>query len=201
MWVIVTLAGLAGLIIFVLCVPLDTAFSLDTSGRPRFKLSFVWLFGLISKELGRKKKKPEEKKEPTREKPKKKRGPGFSTILKIVRSKGLLRQIKKLVKDVFSQLQIRELGVNLKLGLDNPAEAGFLFALIGSTTPFLSLPPQYQIRVQPSLHDEVTFEGYLHGVLRLRPIKLARPLLRFVFSLAVLRVAKILVLSKWKRKK
>ena len=32
-------------------------------------------------------------------------------------------------------------------------------------------------------------------------IKLAMPLMRFVFSLAVLRVVKTLVLSKWKRKK
>ena len=202
MWVIVTLAGLAGLIIFVLCVPFDAALNLDTSVRPRFRLRLVWLFGLISKELGRKKKKLEEKKEPPREKPKKKkkRGSEFGTILKILRSKGLPRQIKNLVKDVFSQLQIRELGMNLKLGLDDPADTGFLFALIGATTS-LSLPPQYQIRVQPSFYDEALFEGYLHGVLRLRPIKLARPLIRFVFSLAVLRVAKTLVLSKWKRKK
>ena len=110
-------------------------------------------------------------------------------------------KITELVKDILGQLKIKELAVNYRLGLGNPADTGLLFALIGSTTPFLHFPPQYQIRVQPSFSDETAFEGYLHGVLRLRPIKLIRPLLRFVFSLAVLRVAKILVLSKWKRKK
>ena len=201
MWVIATLAGLAGLIILLLCIPLDAAFNLDTSEKPRFRLRLVWLFGLISKEVKKREKKPEEKKKPTKEKRKKKRRIGFRTILRILRTKGLLRQIKDLVRGVLGQFKIKELAVNLKLGLDNPADTGLLFALIGSTTPFLSLPSKYQIRVQPLFSEEAVFEGYLHGVLRLWPIKLVGPLLRFVFSLAVLRVIKILVLSKWKQKK
>lgn len=192
MWVIATLAGLAGLTIFVLCVPLDAALNIDTSVRPKFRLRLVWLFGLVSKEVKREKKKPEKKR---------KRRIGFRTISRILRIKGLLRQVKDLVRDVIGQLKIRELAVNLKLGLDNPADTGFLFASIGSITPFLSLPSQYQLRVQPSFYDEAVFEGYLHGVLRLWPIKLVRPFVRFVFSLATLRVVKVLVLSKWKRKK
>ena len=200
MWVIATLAGLAGLIIFVLCVPLDAVLSMDASGRPKFRLRLVWLFGLISKELGRAKKKPK-KKQPPKEKPKKKRAPDFSTILKILRTRGLPGQLKDLVRSLLGQLKIKELAANLKLGLHNPADTGLLFALIGSTTSFLSLPSQYQIRVQPSFYDETVFEGHLHGVLRLRPIKLVGPFMRLVFSLAALRVVKILVLSKWKRKK
>ena len=194
MWVIATLAGLAGLIIFVLCVPLDAVLSMDASGRPKFRLRLVWLFGLISKEVSREKKKPEEKR-------KKKRGIGFRNTLKILRTRGLPGQLKDLVRSLLGQLKIKELAANLKLGLHNPADTGLLFALIGSTTSFLSLPSQYQIRVQPSFYDETVFEGHLHGVLRLRPIKLVGPFMRLVFSLAALRVVKILVLSKWKRKK
>ena len=170
MWVIATLAILAGFIILVLCVPLDAALSIDTSEKPKYRLGLVWLFGLIGKEISRKKKKPEEKKEITKKKPKRKSRIGFNTVLKILRTKGLLSQFQDLVRGVLSQLKIRELRVNLKLGLDSPADTGFLFALIGSTKPFLNLPSQYQIRVQPSFHDETVFEGYLHGVLRLQPI-------------------------------
>jgi len=187
--------------VLVLCVPLDAAFNVDSSGRPRFRVRLEWLFGLISKEIGREEKKPEEKKVVTREKPKKKRGIGFRTILRILRTRGLPRQMKGLVGGVLGQIKIRELAVNLKLGLDNPADTGLLFALIGSTTSLITLPSRYQIRVQPSFYDEAVFEGYLHGVLRLWPIKLVRPLMRFVFSPAVLRVVRILVLSRWKRKK
>lgn len=182
-------------------MPLDVAFNLDMSGKPELKVRLVWLFGLISKELSRENKKPEAKRKITKEKRKEKRRIWFRTTLRILRTKGLPRQLKDLVKDILGQLKIRELGVNLKLGLDNPADMGFLFALIGATTPFLRLPSQYQIRVQPSFYDEAVFEGYLQGVLRLWPITLFGSLLRFVFSLAAFRVVKILVLSKWKGKK
>lgn len=201
MWIIAALAGLAGLFVLVLCVPLDAALIMDSSGKPKFRVRLEWFFGLISKELIREKEKPEEKKVVSRETRRKKRGIGFRTILRILRTKGLPGQFKDLVRGVLGQLKIRELAVNLKLGLDDPADTGLLFALIGSTTSFLSLPSQYQIRVQPSFDDEVVFEGYFHGVLRVWPVKLVRPLLRFVFSPAVLRVVKIVVLSKWKGKK
>jgi len=200
LWVIITLAGLAGLIILVLSVPLDTVLSMDVSGRPKFRLRLAWLFGLISKEFSREKKKPEEKKEVAKEKPEKKRRIGFRNIVKILRTKGLPRQLKDLVRGVLSQLKIRELAVNLKLGLDNPADTGLVFALIGATTPFLRLPSQYQIRIQPSF-DKAVFEGFSHGNIRLRPIQLVVPFLRSAFSLAAIRVVKILVVSKWKRKK
>ena len=110
MWVIVTLAslaGLAGLMVLVLCVPLDVALNVDSSGRPRFRVRLEWLFGLMSNELGREKKKPEEKKVVTREKRKKKRGMGFRTILRILRTRGLLRQINGLVGDGIGKFKIR----------------------------------------------------------------------------------------------
>lgn len=192
MWVIATLAGLVGLIILVLCVPLDAALSMDASGRPKFRLRLVWLFGLINKEVSREKKKPEEKL-------KKKRGIGFRSILKILRTRGLPGQFKDLVRGILGQLKIKDLVANFKIGLDNPADTGLLFALIGATTSFLRLPSQYQIRVQPSF-DKAVFEGFSYGHVRLRPIKLVGPFMRLVFSLAALRVVKMLVLSKWKKK-
>ncbi len=201
MWVIATLAGLVGLVVLTLCVPLDVALSIDTSKKPRLRLRMAWFFGLISKELHREKEKPEGKRKVTKEKRKKKRKFEFRTMSKILQTEGLLKQVRNLVKGVLGQFKIKELAINLRLGLENPADTGFLFALIGATTPFLNPPSRYQIRVQPSFCNEAVFEGYLHGVLRLQPIKLAGPILRFVFSLATLGVVKTFILSKWKRKK
>lgn len=196
MWVIAALAGLIGLFILVLCVPLDAKLSINTSEKPRFRLRLELFFGLIGKDLPREKKKPEAKREAAQEKRKKKRKIDFRTILKILRTRGLLKQIKNLVKGILGQFQIRELTVNLKLGLEDPADTGLVFALIGSTMSFLNLPPRYQISLQPSFDDEAVFEGYLSGVLRLQPVRLAVPLLRFIFSLTTLRVVKIFVVNR-----
>ena len=194
MWVVATLASLAVVIVFVLCIPLDAVLHIDIHGRPKFQIRLAWLFGLVSKEITRaKKKKPKEKKRKGRIKAR--------TIFKILRTRGLLGQLRRLLWDIFRQLHIRDLRVNFRVGLDDPADTALLFALIGPATFFLGSSRVHEIRIEPSFEDEVVFEGYLHGAVRLVPIQLATPILRFVFSLATIRTVKVLVLTKWKRKK
>ena len=59
MWVVITLASLAALIILILCVPLDMVLHVDAYGRPKFHMRLAWLFGLVSKEITKAKRKPE----------------------------------------------------------------------------------------------------------------------------------------------
>ena len=61
MWVAVTLSSLAVLIILVLCIPVDVGLYVDVYGRPKFRMRVGWLFGLVRKEIGKGKKKPEDK--------------------------------------------------------------------------------------------------------------------------------------------
>ena len=201
MWVIVTLASLAAILILVLSVPLEMAVHVDVHGRPKLRLKLLWLFGLVSKEITRKKK-PEEKKKAVKAKPKPgKRIRRFGDIFKILRTRGLLRQLKVLLSDILGCLKIRNLVADFRVGLGNPADTGLLFALIGPTTFWLSSSFPHQVKVRPSFEGEATFEGYSYGALRLRPIQLVIPFLRFIFSLATVRMVKKLVLTKWKRKK
>lgn len=206
MWVIATLAGLLGLVILALCVPLYATFNIDTSAKPWFRLRLTWFFGLISKELtGEREKATGEKatgEKAAGEKPeKKKRGLEPGTIREILRTRGLLKRIKELVRSVLGQFKFRELAADIRLGLDNPADTGLLFSIIGPAKALLNLPARYRINIQPSFADEPSFEGYLQSTVRLRPIKPIGSALRFIFSPATLRAAKTLVLSKWKRKR
>lgn len=201
MWFIVTLVSLAVIVGLVLSVPFDIAFQVNMPGRPRFRMKVLWLFGLVSKEITRRKK-PEEKKKVV----KKRQKPGagkrrFWNIFEILRTRGLLKQLKGLLRDILGCLKIRDLLADFRVGLGNPADTGFLFALIGPTAFWLSSSVPLQIRVQPSFTDEATFEGYSRGAVRLRPVQLVIPFMRFIFSLAIIRVVKKLVLTKWKRKK
>jgi hypothetical protein len=179
------------LLISILCVPVDAVLTLDTSAERKFRLRLVWLFGLISPELGRERRKP---RQPGRAK--RKRRVGLRTIWRILRTRGLLTKIKNLVRDALPQIKIKEIAVNLRLGLDDPADTGLVFAVIGAARPFLKLPRQYELTIQPSFSDQPFFQGYLRGVLRLQPIRLVIPLGRFVFSPTMLRVLRILVSSR-----
>jgi len=198
LWLIIALASLVALFLLILSVPLDLAFHLDVHGRTRSSLKLVWLFGLLSKELGRRKKAKPKKAKPKKAKEKKK---GAGIAIKILRTKGSLKQIKVLVTDVFNSLSIRQLRANFRIGLDNPADTGLLFAVIGPTFVFFSSSDRYSINIRPSFENEAILEGYMQAVARLLPIRLVIPLLKFVFSLPTLRLIKTAVSAKWKKKR
>ena len=202
MWAILILASLLVLVVFAFSVPLDVVLRVDVYGRPKFRMRLAWLFGLVSKEITKREKKPEYRKEADKGKRKpRKRWLGAKTILEILRARGLLRQIKILLKGILRLPKIKDLEADLKVGLGDPADTGLLFTLIGPTTSFLGSSFPNKIKVQPSFADEAILEGSLHGALRLRPVQFIPPLLRFVFSLPTIRVVKILAVAKWRRKK
>jgi hypothetical protein len=192
-WVVVALASLLVVLISILCVPVDAILNLDTSAERKFRLRLVCLFGLISPELGREGREPKTRR-PGR--PKRKRRVGLRTIWRLLRTKGLLAKTKNLVRDVLSRIKIKEIAVNLRLGLDDPAATGLAFAVIGAARPFMKLPRQYELTIQPSFSDQPFFQGYLRGVLRLQPIRLVIPIGRFVFSPTMFRVLRVLASSR-----
>jgi len=202
LWIVIALVSLAALIIFVLCVPLDVALHIDVHRKPRFGMRLAWLFGLVSREVRREKKKPEAEKGKLEGKRKlRERGESVRLVFEILRTKGLLSQIIRLLRDVLSHLKFREFGANLRVGLDNPADTGLLFAFIAPANLLLSSFFPREIRVQPSFADEAVLDGYLYGAARLWPIQLITPIMGSVFSLPTMRAMKTLVSAKWKMKR
>ena len=202
MWVVAALASLVVvLLILFLLVPVNMVLHVDVHGRPKFQIRFSWLFGLIRKEVsGGKKKFAEKGKVVEGKREARKKAGGIRNIFEMLRVKGLVKQFKNLLKDIFSSIRVRDLVVNLRIGLDNPADTGLLFSFIGPAVLFLNPPFPHQIRVQPSF-EEAVFEGYSYGKVKLQPIQLVVPFLKFFLSLAAIRTIKTLVLSRWKRKK
>ena len=199
MWVVVALASLVVLIILILCVPIDMSFHMEVYGRPKFKMRLVWLFGLVHKELGRKKREPDENEEVTKGRPKRTKWRiKARTILQIIKTKDLLRHLWSLLRDIISRIRIKDISVNFRIGLDDPADTGILFATIGAANSLINSYGYHQIEVVPSFEDEVVFEGNLRGTLSLIPIQLIPPFMRFVFSFSTIRVLKVLFLTKCK---
>lgn len=196
MWIIVVVASLAILVFLILCVPLDMALHADIYGKPKFRLRFSWLFGLVSKEITGEKEKPEKKPGVVKDKGKH-RWRDTRAIFTILRTKGLLRQLKDLViEGVFSHLKARDIAADFRIGLGDPADTGLLFAFIGPATAFLGSSHRHQIKVEPDFSDDAVLEGYSHGMVRLHPIQLVPPFLKFIFSLTTIKVARTLISSK-----
>jgi hypothetical protein len=194
LWFIVGLVSLAVLITLLLCVPLDLVFLTSIDGRPKFSMRLVWLFGLVTKEMRRGEKKPEEQKSGdwTRD---------VRVAFEVLRTKGFLKQLGSFIKRFFRLIKIREFVANLKVGLDNPADTGLLLAFIAPLNLLLSYFLPHPIKIEPSFAGGAVFEGYLYGAVRLWPIQLAALLIGFTFSLPTLRALRKLVASKWRRRK
>ncbi|HEY82406.1 MAG TPA: hypothetical protein G4O01_03845 [Dehalococcoidia bacterium] len=194
MWVIIASAALAALLILALFVPLELAVQLSTAERPRLRMRLVWLFGLVRKEIGRGEKKPAAPKKTG----KKRINP--RDILSLLQTKGLLQQLKISLQGMLRSLEIKNLTADFKVGLGDPADTGLLFALLAPVILWLNSSLPLRISAQPSFADAPTFTGYSHGAVRVRPIRLVIPLLRFAISPATMRAVKKLVLARWRRK-
>jgi hypothetical protein len=200
LWIIAVLAGLAVLFFFILWVPLDMVLHADTDGKPKLRLKFSWFFGLVSRELTGKKGKPAGKRKAARAR--KKRGWANAGLLfKIIRTRGLLRHLKELITDVLGCFRFRDIFADFKIGLGDPADTGLLFAILGPATAFVGSSHLHRVRLEPSFVDDAVLQGYSHGTLRLRPIRLVPPFLKFTFSKVTMKVVWTLMADRWKRKK
>lgn len=198
MWAIALFGSLVVLAVFLLWVPLDFTLKASIREKSELKLKFSWLFGLVKSELPRARKEPApDKKAPG---PKKKRKRIFDPcfLFKIARTKGLTKNFLRLVKDVFRCLRFRELAADFRVGLGDPADTGMLFTVVG---PAVALAGPYvfsRVNIEPCFEEEPLLEGYSYGSVRLRPIRLIPPVIRFVFSRPALRAAWVLVAAKVK---
>ncbi len=199
-WVAIALTSLAVILILVLCVPLTITLHTRIYGGPELVLHVSWFFGMLNKELSGTRKTPGREKKLTRGK-RMAEWRRLGTIYKIIRIKGLLKQCRALAWDVLGSLSASKLAIDLKLGLGNPADTGLLFAVLGPAIPFLRFPFPHEIRLQPAFGDEIVFQGFSRGEIRVMPIQLVPPVFKFAFSLPSLRAIKGLVQSQWRKKK
>jgi hypothetical protein len=200
LWVIIVLVSLAALTTLFLCIPLDVVFRANLEGRPKFSLKMIWFFGLFSSELRQPRKKPEEKRVIEFE-----RKPGdwlhrLKITYDILQTKGLFKQFRSFIKRTIRRIKVRELAANLKVGLDNPADTGLLFAVIAPLNLAINYFLPNPIKIEPLFTGEHFITGYLYGTVRLWPIQLAASMIGLAFSLPALRAIKKMVLYKWKRK-
>lgn len=184
------IAGIILFIILMLSIAVDMAFDLETHNDVKVTMRVGWLFGLVWKDISRRKKK----------KPKKKKERSIKPLLSVMRIKGLPRRLLKLVRQLLSCLKVRQLDADFRVGLDDPVDTGIMCSILCPALVLLNSFGPMRFRMEPAF-DEPAFEGSLHGKIRLFPIQMVGPLLCFVLSPAGLRTLKLMVISRWKKKR
>ena len=195
MWVVIWLAVALASLIAILSIPFEILCHLEVYEKPKFRIRLKWLFGLLKKDIRAKKK-------PTKKKEKGKLGEGRKWLwaaFRIIRIKGMLKELRRLVKAILNSFKIRELQVNFKVGLDDPADTAFLVGIINASRLFWKPSFPHEIDIRADYEGEVFLEGYTHLTVRVIPIQIVVSLLRFLFSWSSIRAMRTLVVSKWKK--
>ena len=120
--------GLFFLAVLLLSIPVDLAFSYERGEGSRSRMRIGWLFGLIGKEVGGKKKASEKKPKQT----KAKMGwVGFRGPLGVFRARGFSGRILLLARRLLRSVQVRDVDLEFHVGTGDPAATGLLFGVIG----------------------------------------------------------------------
>ncbi|MBI2869330.1 MAG: DUF2953 domain-containing protein [Chloroflexi bacterium] len=201
LWLVIGLLSFLLLLGLLLSVPVEAAVRLEARAGLRFYFVFSWLFNLVRKEIapgGRAGPGPPPRRErPKAKKPRRGRF-GLGTFFHLIRARGLVPALIALVRGLLGCFKIRRISVDYDIGLADPAATGLLFAVIGSVTPFVSAPRR-RISLRPSFEDRVFIQGSSSARVSLRPITLAAPVARFIFSRPAWRAARVLV-KEWRAK-
>ena len=159
-----------------------------------------WLFGLVGKSL-LPRKKPEKPRKA--EKPRKRKRRDFKSFLSyiaLVRTRGMVPAFVRLVRRMAGSLHVRQLDADLRLGFDDPADTGMVYGVLW---PALVLPAMFSpatLRLEP-VFTGPAFEAALQGKVRVFPAEMVANALRFIFSLAGLRLIKAMAVLQWKKRK
>ena len=224
MWVLAVILGiLLGIslcIVLLLTIPVDLVFCIERDADFKSRVSVRWLFGLVGRDIRRKKKKPQPEKEKRRknlisiltrtfsqakrairdgEKKQEwnKRRKNTRSILAMLRTKGFPQKLLRFVRDSFRILRIHELKLNLRYGLGDPAETGLLFGAISPAMVYVRSFSSVDIQIQPDF-EQLYLGGYFKGDVRLFPIQFVGPLARLTFSITTIRAIKALVVARRK---
>ena len=224
MWVLALILGILFAvflcILLLLAIPVDLVFHVERDTGFHLRISVRWLFGLVGRDIRRKKEKaePEKTEEATnlratatrifgkarqvmgdeheREQWNKRRK-NTRSMLAMVQTRGFPRKILRFVIDSIRLVRIHRLNLNLRYGLWDPADTGLLFGAIAPTMVYGRSCSLMEIEIQPDF-EQLCLQGYLTGDIRVFPIQFAGPVVRLVFSVTTIRAIKAMVVARRK---
>jgi len=184
-----TLYIVVGIVLFfilILSIPIEMAF--DTS-RPGAKARVGWGFGLLWKDVGGGKKKPE--------RPKKKKRRPRATSLDFLAIGASARGLLKLARRMIGGIRVRQLDAHLRIGLDDPADTGMFYSVIWPILIPLNYIGSSNVRMELCFEEAILdFTG--QGHVRIVPAQMIWAVLLFGLSPDGLRVIRDMVGRRWR---
>lgn len=179
MEIITILIGFLLFVLILLSIPVDLSFYLKKDETLEYRAELCLLFGLLTIDMTKQGQK-------TRKiiLPKKQKKEKNLHLSSLAESKRFIKRLMRLIKDLFHELQIKELRMHWHFGLGDPADTGMLLGLLQP-----ALLPWKNATLSADFQEAV-LEGYCKAEVRIFPIRILGYMLAFIFSGATIRVIK-----------
>ena len=194
------IASIVLLVILLFSIPVDLTFDVATYRKGGGRLRVGWFFGLVGKDLLPAKRKRPPKVKKARKAKRAKKKPDLALLISVLRTRGLVAGVVRLFRRMLRSLRVRELDASLRLGLPDPADTGLMYGVFWPVLSFFRPSDTVRFRMEPAFEGP-TFEASLQGAVRVFPAQVAASAARFVLSPPGLRVIRLMVISRWKKKK
>jgi hypothetical protein len=182
-------AGLTAALVLLLAVPVDMGFEVHRRERTESRVRLGWLWGRVrvpvpvggkGKKAGRKPKR------------RRVRRPGRPSsrrrALAMVRSPHFPRRVLRFVRNLLRRVRFTTLECSARLGLDDPADTGRLWGVLGPVSALLALPASARIELAPEFGGAL-FHLDARGEARVVPAAVLGTVLAFLVAPATLRAA------------
>lgn len=158
-------------VVALLAIPVVLQFRVSWPQRAQRQIQLRWAFGLVRIDLTAPQPSPEsgpaERETDGERRPKP--GSGKWNFVALVRHKGFRRRILRFMGDLWRAVHKEDVDVHVRIGLDDPADTGQLWAFVGPVAGLLANCPETRVRIEPDFVDE-TVEMNGSGNIRIVPL-------------------------------
>ncbi len=187
-------AIIIGAFIAVLCVPIELLFIFNADEMQLFHLRISWFYGLVGMGKGS---------HDSRSLARKRRvSASFraGSIWKIVQMERAPERFMRFIWDIRRVCRVKDIDVDIRFGLGDPADTALLFAAVGLPVKFFCSSLPYRVSIEPAFSEEAVIAGHFYLVSRMRPVHIIVPFLRLCSSLGIINLIRIMAQFKWTRK-
>lgn len=162
------------LIIALLAIPLTLVYQFTWRERWQGKVELQWLFGLLHVRIPvspAKTPPAEEKARPKQVRHTKTKSKSKPNPLAALRQRSFRQRIIKFMRDLWQAIHKRDVSLHVQIGLDDPADTGRLWAVVGPVSALLANNQEVQVDIQPNFAD-ATLEFNSSGNIRIIPVQI-----------------------------
>ena len=194
-----TLAALLAALMAMLAVPVVLVIDARRVDALEARWRVRWLFGLVDIRSSRARSKPAEPPHPDAPKraptSRKQRGRGRRIAVAVLRTRGLLHQVGRLLAAALRQVTLERFHLEMMFGFENPADTGFVY---GCLSPVLVMAEVRGLDVQcRPMFLEPGVRGVFQATIRVRPLRVVMGTIVALLSPPVFRAA----VAAWRARK